>query len=575
MSKKDLKKKDQAAENDTVNEAAETEKESVSLKKEESDSTEKSVKLSKETASAEAVKEKAPKINTGMKKLKYSTMSLVIVLLVLAIVIFANIIASMVSKRYPIKFDFTPDKRYELSEESIEVLKNLSADVDVTVAMEKEMFESLTNYYQQMYAQYGINAEVPYNMIPNLLEKYSLYAQQGKGKVNVKYVNIDKDPDIVTKYKQYYNGDIESGSIVVYSDKKVKVISASDVRNMIQADQASLQSGTPNFVFAGESTLTTAIRNVTDANTIKVAFINKMNGQPVYNENEYSTAISGLRESLLEKNGYDCEDFDITTDEFTDGDYNMVVLAAPSVDFTENLIKKLSDFLYNDGKYGKNLIYLPSINTTNLTNIDAFLEDWSLKVENNFINDDKYAIGNTAYIMLNVTDDETVGTLPNPSLPIISPITREITILSKNNEDVTKSVLSSNDNSFLMDMLDSSSFDMDNRGAHTVAAMSIKEHADQMQIFRSNVLVIGSAYIADEEFITQTNAYNNANALLNIINKMTGKEEGKVIPEKSLQQSYIAVTQTQAKVIRIAVLFIIPGIVAIIGIVVLLRRKNK
>ena len=87
---------------------------------------------------ASAVKEKAPKVKTGMKKFKYGTMSLIVVALVLAIVIVINLMSSMISKRYPIKFDLTPDKRYELSDESINVLKNLSGDVDVTVTMERK-----------------------------------------------------------------------------------------------------------------------------------------------------------------------------------------------------------------------------------------------------------------------------------------------------------------------------------------------------------------------------------------------------------------------------------------------------
>ena len=504
---------------------------------------------------ASAVKEKAPNVKTGMKKFKYGTMSLIVVALVLAIVIVINLMSSMISKRYPIKFDLTPDKRYELSDESINVLKNLSGDVDVTVTMEKEMFESLANYYKQMYAQYGINADVPYDMIPNLLEKYSMYAEQGKGSVNVKYVDIDKDPDVVAKYKQYYNGDIEGGSIVVYSNEKVKVISGTDVRNMIQADQASLQSGTPNFVFAGESALTSAIRNVTDSNAMKVAFINQLNGQPIYNENEYGAAVTSLRDSLLEKNGYDCEDFDIGTDEFKDGDYDMAVLAVPSYDLAENVITKLSDFLYNEGKYGKNLIYIPSIYTSNLTNLDAFLEDWSLKVENNVIVDDKNAMMRADYIMLNITDDASIGDLPNKSLPIIAPASREVTILSKNNEDVTKSVLSSSDNSFVQDLL-SNQADMDNRASHTIVALSTKEHAEQFDTFKSNVLVIGSALMTDETFLAQTNTYNNANALLVVVNN-------------------IAPTQGQAKAIRIVVQWIIPAAVAIIGAFVLLRRRNK
>ena len=562
MSKKDLKKAKTAAE-ETVKEAADTAAETISDVKEET-----------AEVAEKAVKAAAPKVKGGAKKFKYGTMSAVIVILVIAIIVIVNLMASMLAKRSPLKIDLTPDKRYELSDESIDVLKNLNSDVELTVAMEKDLFANMANYYHSYYAQYGINADVPYDMIPNLLEKYSMYAEQGKGSVKVKYVNLDKDPDILTKYKQYYNGDIDDGSIIVYSNEKVKVIPQTDVMNMIQADQASLQSGTPKFVFAGESLITSAIRNVTSGNAIKAGFIATMNGQPVYNQNEYGTTVDSFKTSLLEKNGYDCTDIDITTDELKAEDYDLIVLPAPSVDLTENLIEKLSDFLYNDGKYGKNLIYMPSVNTTNLTNIDAFLAEWSLQVENKYIIDDKNAIGNTAYIMLNIDDTEAVGTLPSQTLPIIAPVSREITILSKNNEKLVKPIFSSYDNSFISDMM-TQKVDDKNRGTHVVVAMSTEEHAEQYDVNKSSVLVMGSALMADSEFLTQTNTYNNANALLGLINNMTGKEAAAVIPEKSLQQSYIATTQTQAKVIRIIVQWVIPALVAIAGVIVLLRRKNK
>jgi len=562
MSKKDLKKAKTAAE-ETVKEAADTAAETISDVKEET-----------AEVAEKAVKAAAPKVKGGAKKFKYGTMSAVIVILVIAIIVIVNLMASMLAKRSPLKIDLTPDKRYELSDESIDVLKNLNSDVELTVAMEKDLFANMANYYHSYYAQYGINADVPYDMIPNLLEKYSMYAEQGKGSVKVKYVNLDKDPDILTKYKQYYNGDIDDGSIIVYSNEKVKVIPQTDVMNMIQADQASLQPGTPKFVFAGESLITSAIRNVTSGNAIKAGFIATMNGQPVYNQNEYGTTVDSFKTSLLEKNGYDCTDIDITTDELKAEDYDLIVLPAPSVDLTENLIEKLSDFLYNDGKYGKNLIYMPSVNTTNLTNIDAFLAEWSLQVENKYIIDDKNAIGNTAYIMLNIDDTEAVGTLPSQTLPIIAPVSREITILSKNNEKLVKPIFSSYDNSFISDMM-TQKVDDKNRGTHVVVAMSTEEHAEQYDVNKSSVLVMGSALMADSEFLTQTNTYNNANALLGLINNMTGKEAAAVIPEKSLQQSYIAPTQTQAKVIKRVVEVVIPVLVAIAGIIVLLRRKNK
>ena len=176
--------------------------------------------------------------------------------------------------------------------------------------------------------------------------------------------------------------------------------------------------------------------------------------------------------------------------------------------------------------------------------------------------------------MLNIDDTEAVGTLPSQTLPIIAPVSREITILSKNNEKLVKPIFSSYDNSFISDMM-TQKVDDKNRGTHVVVAMSTEEHAEQYDVNKSSVLVMGSALMADSEFLTQTNTYNNANALLGLINNMTGKEAAAVIPEKSLQQSYIAATETQAKVIRIVVQWVIPALVAIAGIIVLLRRKNK
>ena len=57
--------------------------------------------------------------------------------------------------------------------------------------------------------------------------------------------------------------------------------------------------------------------------------------------------------------------------------------------------------------------------------------------------------------------------------------------------------------------------------------------------------------------------------------KIEMKENGTVIPDKSLQSSFIAPTATQVRNIRIIVMWIIPFIIAAVGVFVLLRRRNK
>jgi len=524
------------------------------------------------TETSAETKEKAEKPKKNLKKLKYGSAFFTVIALVTAIVVVINLMAGVVSKRYPIKIDLTADKRYELSDETISVLQNLDKDIDITVAMEKSLFENMSAYYESMYRQYGINAEVPYNMIPVLLEKYSMYAEQGKGSVSVRYVNIDKDPDVLTKYSKYYNGSIENGAIVVYADERVEVIPSDDVLGMIKADQASMQSGSPSFVFAGESTLTSAIMNVTDAHPVKAAVVKTMNGETIYGESD-AHYVETLENSLLTKNGYSCTDVDIKTDDISPEEYDLIVIASPTTDFTEDIIEKLDAFLYNGGKYDRNLIYIPQINSTELNNINAFLADWNIEIENNFIMDDQYAVSQITNIMLCIDDADTVGAVPNAALPIIAPYSREVKILDKNNDNVVKSVLRSYDNSFIGDMLTGETGT--ERGAHSVAVLSSREHAEQFNTYKSNVLVIGSSFMTSSEIITQTSAYNNANVLIGIFNNMTGKESGTVIPEKALQQSYIAPTQQQAKIISIVLEWVIPALVAVIGLFVLLRRRNR
>ena len=505
----------------------------------------------------------------NFKKLKYGTMFYITIALVIAIVVVLNIMAGIMAKRKPMKLDITPDSRYELTEQSVNAVKGLKKDVDIVVTAERDYFERLGNSIESQYAEQGIMIEIPFEIIPELLDKYSVYAEQGESSIDVKYVDMDKDPDIINKYKEHYNGDIAHNNIIIASGERVEVLSESDVMGMIAPDQSTM-----SFNFVGESTLTSAITNVTDVHPVKVAFAKTMNGAAIYNADTYSYVVDSFENTLLAKNGYDCTDIDIATDELDPAMYDMVIVYAPSVDFTEPIINKLDDFLKNGGNYNRNMVYVPDYSSTNLQNIDAFLADWSMKVENNLIIDEKNAEMSAASIMLNVNDPDSVGKLPNEKLPIIAPLSREITMISKKNEDVVKEVLKSCDESYTVDIKDMQT-QTGEAGSRAVVMLSQKQRTEQIQTVTSSLLVIGSSAMTNSTYLTQTSAYNNGSVLLNILNTMTGKENGVIVPDKVLQQSFISVTSKEAKVIQVVVIWVIPFIVAAIGVIVLLRRKNK
>lgn len=521
------------------------------------------------------VPEKQPKPKKNMKKFKYGSMSFAVIALVIVLVVILNLICSILAKRSPLKIDLTADNRYEISDESIDAIKNLKGDVEITVTFPKSEFTSMGTYYQRMYmAYYGINVETPYDMIPSVLEKYEMYAQQGQGNIKVQYVDMNKDPDIIAKYRKFYNNDIPEGSIVVFSgdndNGRVKVISQEEIIQMIVPSNTSTNTAvTMNFV--GESTITSAVLSVTDSNPIKTAFASMMNGVSITGQG-YETISSDFM-SFLGKNGYDCTEIDIATDELSPEEYDFVVIPMPAVDFSADIIGKLGDFLYNGGNYERNMLYIPNLYVNDLPNINEFLADWNIQVDESAILDDTNWIetylgfNQNVNIKLEISDTNSVGSLPNESLPIVAPATRKLSILTKNNDNITTSVLKSMD----------TSYDQDNSqtGARDSAIISIKETSAGLDRYSSHLLVLGSSFMISNSLLTQTNAFNNANVIMGMINTMTGKEATAVIPEKALQQALITPTASQMNGIKIFTIYAIPAIVAVAGIIVFVRRRNK
>lgn len=535
-------------------------------------------KEKKDVSEASVDSSKKNKKSGNLKKLKFGSMSVIVIVLVIAIVIVVNLMCGLLMQRYPIKIDLTADNRYELSEQSIEAMQNLDKDVEITVMMTKDSFDSLSTTYENRYYQYyGVIVEVPFEIIPEILDKYSVYAEQGSGSVSVKYVDMTKDPDVVSRFSNYYNGEITEGSIVLQCGERVKVIDTNSVVSMITPSRDSTMSNM-NMVFAGESIITTAIQSVTDSNPVRTAFVTTLNGNSVFDNTHASIAASF--ENFLSTNGYECSEIDISTDELSTDDYDMIVIACPSVDFSQDITSKISDFLYNDGKYEKNVIYIPSFYATNLPNISELLAEWKIEIEQSAIMDDNmvqaayYSIKSTDYApMLEIADSESVGTLPNNALPIIASYAKPINILNKNNNIITTEILKTSETSYAVS-LDSGEADTE-KASYNVVVNSRREVGDQLDVYASNLLVISSPFMFDSYILENSNTYNNASALINIVNSISGKEESVIISDKSLQQSTLALTTTSARVIQIIVIIVIPLIIAVIGVAVLLWRKNK
>lgn len=559
-------------------------------------------KKSEKTA-APISEEKRQKKMQVRKKLKYGGIATAVTVIFVAVVVLLNVVVAQVCKRNPdAVLDLTTANLYEISDDTVDYIKNLDQDVEIAISSEESTFQS-DKYYK---------------MISETISKYQGYSDH----ISVTYFDTTKDPDILSKYQDLYAGDISSNQIIVTSGDRIKVYSLTD---MFEIDQDKYQSYYYGYAslsdcitgFKGEQTLTTAIMNVTDSNPKSVAVIIKSNGNYIFSATQANAYAVTAMENLLNDNGYDVKELDMVNDTLDAETYDIVVLPAPANDLTMDAIKKLQDFLQNDGNLGKQLIYVADYTQSVTPNLDAFLKDWNLQVDSSYVREDDNNRNQTVQIVasagkgliapiVSLGDSENYGgNLANSSLPIVAPLARPIQKLPSNNGRVVYNLLQSSDTSYAYPLTQqassgedttesaseesqeateatttegaaTTSFDTDSavRGANTVMALSQSQQSTGSDLIESDVIVLGSMAMMDY-YLTQDSSYNNAEYFIGVLNSVCGKEDSIVIASKDMTATSISATQTQLVTLRTIVVFLIPLAVAAAGIVVFLRRRNR
>ena len=114
------------------------------------------------------------------KKMKYGGIAFAITVIVTAIVVLLNVVVGLLVERYPnAKIDLTSSNLYEVSDETIDYIKNLTEPVEIAVSSEESTLEK-DSYLK---------------MVTELLKKYQGYSSE----IEVTYFDTTKDPDILSK----------------------------------------------------------------------------------------------------------------------------------------------------------------------------------------------------------------------------------------------------------------------------------------------------------------------------------------------------------------------------------------
>ncbi len=481
------------------------------------------------------------------KKTRHGSISIVITAIVIAIVILINVVCGLLVDRFPdTKIDFTSNNNFALHTDTLDYVSHLDKEVTLYILMNETQFESQGGYFMQA---------------KNLLEKME---SNSNGKIKLEYVDLTSNPTFTSKYQNIdWSTTSNNYLILVECGSQYKMLTLDDCFTY----DSEYFSYYGEYMFTAttiEQAVLTSILNVTTEDRVAVELV------VGYNEMDYT----GIK-TLLENNAYDVQETSLVTQKIGDKT-EIVVIFAPSVDLDENATTAISDWLNNDGKYGRTLIYVPSADDVATPNLDALLADWGMEVNNGLIfenNPDYLVTGATPYAFVTEYTDYYVKGLKNAKIPVV--VTDSKNVIVKDETTAHPILVTSSDAGVIPYDRDENWVPEDGMTGEplVVAAEGTKTGSDNVS---SNVIVFGSFMMFDSELMS-FNSYNNSAYFMNVVNTISDKDEvGITIESKSLESTEIGVTDVATtSFILIVFVFVIPIGILLTGIILWLRRRNK
>ena len=482
-------------------------------------------------------KEKSVKSLNRSRRLRHGTMATVLSVCFVAAVVLVNVIASIVVERFPISLDLTSNKIFELSQESIDYVESLDQDIEVYVLATEEVFSGSNQYY---------------NQANTVINKYAQYSDH----IHVSYVDIYTDVDFAANYP---NETLTYGNILLQCGERYQILTAYDLFD-VDEQYGTIQSSTT------EQAMTSAIMSLTDSNPVSVVFLTG------FGDNN-RTDSSNL-ESILTNNGYLVSEINFLSEEIPE-DADAVVLCSPTSDLTSDLADTLAQWLENEGQFGRTMLYFADASQPSLPVLESVLSEWGIGVEPGYLieTDATHVYSSYTYLLAQYEENDYVD---SASQPILLPNTRALSVLWENNSNRYTHVL--------LSTYDSAVVHPENAGedwqpaeedmqSYPVAVLGQRLTYDGTTPLNSYLAVFGSMDMTNSAF-TSMSALNNGEYVVELLNTLTGKEEGITIVGKEIGTETLGISESQASIIGGFFQFGLPVIVVVIGVVVWIRRRN-
>ncbi len=494
----------------------------------------------------------------------YTSVSVLITVAVLALVMLANTVFTVLASHFSLFIDLTDTSLWTLSDEAKAVIAEADGDITITFCHEKDYIESSSTMRYISRTAEEIAKEFP--------------------NIEVRYINSILEPKLVEKYKYTDVSTIKTTSVIVESGSEFRVYSADA---FFVTDSTSGET----WAYNGEEIFAAAFLAVT-ADETPTAYFTIGHGE---------SADSAFINTVV-KAGYDVKTIDLTKEEIAD-DCRLLIVNDPRYDFAGyNVYDKdaVSEIAKIDALLDRNgtLMVFKGPETNYLKNLEEFLYEWGVvfdggvvvDLSNSITSDGKSLVASYPSGTLASSIHKDISSLAAPPKTIVknaSPLAvSELYTAGRDADGVkTNTWTYSGNNAYreISAVLTASPTATvvedgevtDREGGYNLMTVTREMNTVNNDTYYGYVLAAGTRYFTSPDYL-ESNTYANENILYYALRVMGREKVPADIPFKEFANTKIE-DMTSAEAMRASILLItvIPLLAAVCGAVVTTRRKYK
>lgn len=332
------------------------------------------------------------------KRFKQGSYSSVLIVIVIAIVVVINMVASQLPAQFA-KLDITENKLYSIGDQTKQMLAGLDTDINI-----------------YLICQEGNEDDT----IMQMLDRY-------KGASSHVHVS-QKDPVVSPGFtKQYTDETVSDNSIIVVSGDTYKYIPYSDLY-VSEIDYNSYSYKTTGY--DGEGQLTSAIAYVTSDDLPKMYILQGHNEQ----------SVSSSLTTRISKENITTETLSLLTMDSVPEDCDILLINAPQNDLSEDEATKIINYLDNGGK----VFMVSNYTGTEMPNYDKVLAHYGLSRVDGIVlegNPNNYYPSMPYYLIPDLDSHTITSPLKSANRFVILPSAQGIQISDAPRDGVTVSQL--------------------------------------------------------------------------------------------------------------------------------------